>query len=601
MIITYTTINNGWCLLLKTAIVQVTKDYLCLTCCEPILQSKEQKKEATADLSYRFTSPYVKPLNKEYMEGKNTLWEIPKAFATMVHDGLREMKRPEVKEVIILVEEFDLVSAEFQHARCNKKTLNNIAIGNLKEVLQDDVGDFSIITTTYGTPSKEVPELTSKTYGIPKALSTELTKRFSEMGLTLLKITPAEIPMLKVAREVVYSYNKTVCYMSIDYAALRVVLVKDSLPIYSRTFTSPIIEAIDIVAQDRQLSIPEALEYIKQFGLASDYNYNTPAAMRRIEDLRSDLIADVVHNINLVSMSLGLTIDQAVLSDYVGFFPRVTGSIKIIGVSKDVDVITDQFNTKMALPELDIDARDNGFKTGSYILFNNLMNCGDKYKNNLMVGLQPLKEKSINIGRTVTIIFSIVAGAAMLVSGGYYAFLNIQAKMDENTLKEDKYVKAADLLTRQQKAKQDLEDLITDQGKLPKCPLSMAETLDESRKQVTEYDGVTEVTQYSLDYAETDSSSDGPVIKIPISGKIDSFDNLINLKDKLVANNFFQVANTLNLTQSDDKTAKNFNFTLSLTNIVDTEDEQEKYDIMTGKTTAASSKTEAATEAATEK
>ena len=565
---------------MKTAIVQVTKDYLCITCCEPILQNKEQKKEATADLSYRFTSPYVKTLVKEYMEGKNTLWEIPKAFATMVHDGLREMKRPEVKEVILLVEEFDLVSAEFQHARCNKKTLNNIAISNLKEVLQDDIKDFSIITTTYGTPAKEVPELTSKSYGIPKTLSTELTKRFSEMGLTLLKITPAEIPMLKVAREVVYSYNKTVCYLSIDYAALRVVLVRDSLPVYSRTFTSPIIEAIDIVAQDRQLTIQEALEYIKQYGLTSDYNYNSPAAMRRIEDLRADLIADVVHNINLVSMSLGLTIDQAVLSDYVGFFPRVTGSMKIIGISKDVDVITDQFNTKMALPELDIDARYNGFKTGSYILFNNLMNCGDKYKNNLMVGLQPLKEKSINIGRTATIAFSIVAGAAMLITGGYYAFLNIQAKVDENTLKEDQYVKAADLLARQQKAKQDLEDLIADQNKLPRCPLSISETLDEAKTQVTEYEGVKDITTYSLTYNDATGGST-PTITVPVTGQLDSFDTLITLKDKLIANNFFQVANNFNLSANDDKKTNSFSFTLSLTNIVDTEDEVKKCSALT--------------------
>ncbi|MEE1281696.1 MAG: hypothetical protein UHK60_05510 [Acutalibacteraceae bacterium] len=570
---------------MKTAIVQVTKDYLCLTCCEPILQNKDQKKEATADLSYRFTSPYVKPLNRDYMEGKNTLWEVPKAFATMVHDGLREMKRPEVKEVIVLVEEFDLVSAEFQHARCNKKTLNGIAVDNLKEVLQNDVKDFSIITTTYGTPAKEIPELTSKTYGIPKALSTELTKRFSEMGLTLLKITPAEIPMLKVAREVVYSYNKTVCYMSIDYAALRVVIVRDSLPIYSRTFTSPIIEAIDIVAQDRQLSVPEALEYIKQYGLASDYSYNTPAAMRRIENLRADLIADVVHNINLVAMSLDLTIDQAVLSDYVGFFPKVTGSMKMIGISKEVEVITDQFNTKMALPELDIDARDSGFKTGSYILFNNLMNCGDKYKNNLMVGLQPLKEKSINMGRTATIIFAIVSGAAMLVSGGYYAFLNIQAKMDENTMKEDKYVKAADLLSRQQKAKQDLEDLITDMGKLPKCPLSTFETLEEAKAQISEYDGVTGAEAYSLSYADTNAKAEGPAITIPMSGKIDSFDNYIKLKDRIVANGFFEVDKSLNLTGSSEGSKSSFNFSLSLTNIVNTKDEQEKYDILTGKTT----------------
>ncbi len=578
---------------MKTAIVQVTKDYLCITCCEPILQnSKEQKKEVTADLSYRFTSPFVKPINKDYLDGKSTLWEAPKAFATMVHDGIREMKRPEVKEVILLVEEFDLVSAEFQHVKCKKKMLNNIAVSNLKEVLQDDVRDFSIITTTYGTPTKEMPELTSKTYGIPKTLTTELSKRFSEMGLNLLKITPAEIPMLKVAREVVYSYNKTVCYMSIDYAALRVVIVRDSLPVYSHTFHSPMVEAIDIVAQDRQLSIPEALEYIKQYGLASDYNYNSPAAMRRIEDLRADLVADVVHNINIVAMSLGLTIDQAVLSDYVGFFPRVAGSMKIIGVSKEVEVITDQFNTKMALPELDIDARDNGFKTGSYILFNNLMNSGDKYKNNLMVGLQPLKEKSLNFGKTATVIFAILAGAGMLVSGGYYAFLNIQAKMDENTLKEQKYVDAKDLLTRQQKAKQNLEDLITDQGRLPDCPLSVVDSIEEAKEQVTKYKGVTDIKNYSLSYSE--HAEKGPIVTIPMSGKIDSFDNYIRLKEKIVTNGFFGVDKTYNLTKDDNENSKLYNFSLTLTNFVDTEDEQEKYDIMSG-STAIEPPTEAAT------
>lgn len=579
-------------LFLKTAIVQVTKDYLSITCCEPILQNtKEQKKEATADLSYRFTAPYIKPLNKEYMDGKSTLWEVPKAFATMVHDGIREMKRPEVKEVILLVEEFDLVSAEFQHVRCKKKMLNNLAVNALKEVLQDDAKDFSVITTTYGTPAKEVPELTSKTFGIPKNLTTELSKRFSEMGLTLLKITPAEIPLLKVAREVVYSYNKTVCYISMDYTAIRVAIIRDSLPLYCHTFHSPIVEAIDIVAQDRQLTIPEALEYIKQYGLASDYNYNSPAAMRRIEDLRADMVADIVHNINIVAMSLGLTIEQAVLSDYVGFFPKVAGSLKIIGVSKEIEVITDQFNTKMALPELDIDARDSGFKTGSFILFNNLMNCGDKYKNNLMVGLQPLKEKSLNIGKTATVIFAIAAGASMLVSGGYFAFLNIQAKMDENTLAEKKYVEAKELRARQQKAKQNLEDLIKDQGKLPDCPLSVVDTIEEAKAQVVKYDGVTEIKSYSTSYTE---GEDGPTISIPMTGKINTFINYLQLKERLGANGFFEVEEEINLNRGDGGEKEAFNFTLQLTNLVDTEDEIEKFEIMSGSSTI-----EVPTEAAT--
>lgn len=507
------------------------------------------------------------------LEGKNNLWEIPKAFATMVHDGLREMKRPEVKEVIILVEEFDLVSAEFQHARCNKKILDSLAVQNLKEVLQDDIKDFAVITTTYGVPGKEITELTSKSFGIPRTLSTELTRRFSEMGLTLVKITPADIPVLKVARDVVYSYNKTVCLVSIDYTALRIVIIRNSLPIYCHTFHSPIIEAADIIAQDRQLSINDAIEYIKNNGLNSEYEYNTPAAIRRIEALREDLISDVVHNVNLVSMSLDLTIDQAVLCDYAGFFPKVPGTVKKLGLAKDVDLITDQFNTKMALPELDIDARDAGFKTGSYILFNNLMNSGDKYKNNLMVGLQPLKEKSINIGKRCTYAFAIVAGVVMVVTGGFYAYLNIQKSMDEAKLKEPNYVKAADLLKRQADMKQKLIDQQNDAGKLPECPLSMVETMEEVQKQIKA--NVDTITGYSMSYSET---SDGATIALPISGTISNFKDFIEVKNKAITNGFFKVADAFSINQSE----KDSSFTLSLTNVVDTEEEKELFSRLQG-------------------
>lgn len=527
------------------------------------------------------------------MEGKESVWEIPKAFATMVNDGLREMKRPEVKEVILLVEEFDLVSSEFQHVRCKKKMLDNIAVENLKEVLQDDVKQFSVITTTYGTPAKEIPEMTSKTFGIPRALSSELTKRFSDMGLTLVKITPADIPMLKISREVVYSFNKTICYLSIDYAALRVVLVRDSLPLYCHTFRSPITEAIDIIAQDRQMSINEALEYIKKNGLTSDYEGNTEEASRRIHNLREDIMADVVHNINLVAMSLNLTIDQVVLSDYVGFFPKVINIVKMMGISLDVDVITDQFNTKMAVPELDIDARDSGFKTGSFILFNNLMNSGDKYKNNLMVGLQPLKEKSINIGKQATWAFAIVVGAAIVACSGYYAFLHIQKSMDDAKLKEDKYVKAANLLQRQEDIKQKLKDQVKDAAKLPNCPLYMSDTLEQTKKQVT--DNVNSINGYNLTYQE---KTDGPVITVPISGSIDSFNDLISLMDDIRADEFFTVSNSFNIADSKTETKKGYEFNITLSNAVDTEDEEEKLAVMNG---SSSSKVEKATEAATEK
>jgi len=584
---------------LKTVIVQVTKEYLTLTCCEPILVAKDQKKETTVDISYRFTAPYVKPLDRQYMEGKDTVWEIPKAFATMVNDGLREMKRPEVKEVILLVEEYDLVSAEFQHVRCKKKMLENIAIQNLKEVLQDDVKQFSVITTTYGTPAKEIPEMTSKTFGIPKALSTELSKRFSEMGLTLVKITPADIPLLKIAREIVYSFNKTVCYMSIDYSGLRVVLVKDSLPLYCHTYHSPIIEAVDILGQDRQLGPAAAIDYIKQNGFDFEYVSKTSEAAQRISNLREDLMADVIHNISLVAMSLELNIDQIVLSDVVGFFPRVTNTVKKMGLCLDVDLISDQFNTKMAVPELDIDARDAGFKTGSFILFNNLLNSGDKYKNNLMIGLQPLKEKSLNIGKQVSWGVSIIVAASIVVSGAYYAFLHIQKSMDESTLKEEQYVKAAGIVKRQEDIQNKLKNQVGDAAKLPAMPLYMSDTFEQTKKQFADkikgnFGG------YSLSLSGEDSEK--ITISVPVSGIVNSFDDMLKLKDEITENGFFVVAKAFSLSDSGTKTSaeSGYSFSLNLSNVLDTEEEQARYDgVVSGKGITLEKSTEVSTQSAT--
>ena len=587
---------------MKTVIVQVTREYLCLTCCEPIIQAKDQKKEATVDLSYRFTAPYVKPLDTKYMEGKDTVWEIPKAFATMVNDGLREMKRPEVKEVILLVEDFDLVSSEFQHVRCKKKMLDNIAVENLKEVLQDDVKQFSVITTTYGTPPKEVPEMTSKTFGIPRALSAELAKRFSEMGLTLIKITPADVPLLKIAREIVYSFNKTVCYISIDYAALRVTLVKDSLPLYCHTFHSPITEAVDIIMQDRQLTIPQAIDYIKQNGFDLEYDSRNESSRQRIKNVREDLMADVVHNINLVAMSLDLNIDQVVVSDVVGFFPRVTNTIKKMGISLDVDLISDQFNTKMAVPELDIDARDSGFKTGSFILYNNLLNCGDKYKNNLMVGLQPLKEKSLNIGKQASIIFAALVGVSIVVAGGYYAFLNIQKSMDEAKLKEDKYVQAKDLLARQEAIQTKLKNQVSDSKNLPKTPLYVSDTFEQVKKQVA--DKTKNFSGYNLTYDPSTQNKKDFKITVPVNASIGSFKDFLALKDKITEDGFFTVSESFSMSESGNKeTSSGYDFNITLANVIDTEEEEAAFANISNTKSAANTVASAqnATEKATSK
>ena len=223
------------------------------------------------------------------------------------------------------------------------------------------------------------------------------------------------------------------------------------------------------------------------------------------------------------------------------------------------------------------------------------MNCGDKYKNNLMVGLQPLKEKSINIGKRVTVAFTILVGLTVVSCSAFYAFLNVQKSMDEAKFKEEKYVSAADLLSKQADAKKKLEDQIVDANKLTKAPVLMCETLEQTKKQVV--DKVESIGGYSLTYNE--GETDGtPEITVPVSGVINGFKEYLKLKENISEDGFFVIDNTINVSQSEDKGSKAYNFTLTLHNEVDTEEEQERYStLQSGSAVSVETATEAATNA----
>ena len=165
--------------------------------------------------------------------------------------------------------------------------------------------------------------------------------------------------------------------------------------------------------------------------------------------------------------------------------------------------------------------------------------------------------------------------------------------MDEAKFKEEKYVSAADLLSKQADAKKKLEDQIVDANKLTKAPVLMCETLEQTKKQVV--DKVESIGGYSLTYNE--GETDGtPEINVPVTGVINGFKEYLKLKENITEDGFFVIDNTINVSQSEDKGSKAYNFTLTLHNVVDTEEEQERYSTLQSSSAVS---VETATEAAT--
>lgn len=545
---------------MKTVLVQVAKDYLCLTACEPAkaLTSKDNKKAiAKQDIPYSFTSPFIVPIIKEDLEDAGTIWEKPKLLAEMVKNGLRKMKRGEIKEVMLLAESFDLTCQEYQHIKSNKKVLNSLAVNKIQEFVGENINDFSVIYKDYNTPKATNEDVTAKAFAMPKALIDDLTDAFKDNMLQLIKVVPTEVGMLHSAKHSVYSFDKTVLLLSMDYCAVRALIVRNGLPMYCHTFHSPMEEYIDIIAADREIVPEEALEYIRTNGYGFQEECRTPIAERRLEEVKETLINEILCNINLVLMSLNLQLDQIYLSDFVGYMPRMVNYVRGFGLAKEVNVVSDCFNSVTVIPELSVQARDEFYKSGAFLIFNELMNSGTQFDDNMMIGLKASVAKNVQSGKKMAIVASVVLAAIMVLGGGAYAFLNIRETVDTSTIADPKYDKAKDLIKQTETLDQSLKDQASDTELLPHTKLYLEEVITQLNNQVVSK--VDKMNAYSLTHT---AENDVEAVAIPIGGNVKTMDDFISLKTDLRENGFFITSPVFSVTENTED--KNYSFSTQL-------------------------------------
>ena len=150
-------------------LVQVAKRYLCLTACEAVGEAAANgsankanpKKQADPNekKAYSFSSPLIIPVDKAVLKDKSSVWEDPALLARLVKDGLSQMNHSEVKDVVLMVESYDLTCQEYQHIRGAKKVIEGLAIARIKDFVGEAVSDFSVIYKDYSSyKTKEVNE-----------------------------------------------------------------------------------------------------------------------------------------------------------------------------------------------------------------------------------------------------------------------------------------------------------------------------------------------------------------------------------------------------------------------------------------------------------
>ena len=72
--------------------------------------------------------------------------------------------------------------------------------------------------------------------------------------------------MIYAAQKTIYSFNKTVALISMDYSAVRVFIAKNGVPLYCHEFTSPVDEILQVIEEDRDLSTAAAIDYLRTAG-----------------------------------------------------------------------------------------------------------------------------------------------------------------------------------------------------------------------------------------------------------------------------------------------------------------------------------------------
>ena len=550
---------------MKNVLVQVAQKYLCITACERLQNQtdKDNKGGAGEKSSFSFSSPLIIPIDKELLKNKSSIWEDPKLLANLVKDGLGKLSHNEVTDVIMMVESYDLTFQEYQHKKGTKKILDNLAADKIREFVGDDVESYAIISKDYETIKSKDPdskEVTAKVFAMPKSLIEDLSQAFGERQLNLIKLVPTESAMLYCAQNTIYSYDRTVALVSMDYTSVRVMIAKNGIPLYCHDFNTPVDEILDVIKEDRNINLSAAVEYLRMTGYGLHDDCINPVSARKLEEITATLIDDIVRDIRLVAMSLNVQIDQLYISDFIAYMPHMTSYFVGLNLSKEVILISETFRPGNPAPEPSLQARDDFYKSGAFFFMNELMNSGNVFEDNFLYSIKPTGAKNTDLIKKLGNIGCAVMAGLILIGGGVYGFLEGRQAIDNSNVNKPEYDYAKTLIQKEEDINKAISDQTVDAALLPRTKLYSEDVINELNRQVVKK--IAEFDFYSLSH---NTETGVEAYQIPISGKTKDFKTFIELQNNIKADGFFEMSPSFTINENSEKAGYSFSTKLTAT------------------------------------
>ena len=562
----------GWCnhKMSKYVIVQVSKYYACITPAETgkqFVSSGNDRNAKKPDYEVTFKEPLVVFL-PDNLRGQ--AWNFPRELAEVIRMAMRSA-RIDIKDVILCAEGDQIISQEYQHTPAKDKYLKIFAENEARALVNDDIANYSLINCEYGSgyqKAEDNAQLSANVYIMPKSYVEELKSAFREQSMNLFKLIPPTFSMIKMAQTGIYSYDKSVALISIDYCSARLLVMQKGVPVYAHSFALPMGDIVNIFANDQKCSLEEAFEVIRKYGVGISEKCNSVQAGREMRQTFENFSNEVVRNLRMVLLSCRIELDQIYASDFVAYIPGLLKHLRTISVQADeINLISDAFTSLTNVPMITKEADEAGYKTACFYTYLYLVNSGGASENNLAI---ISGGKSVDLTAVSTGLVNLIAIGVAVVAVGIMAFiglksygLEVRAQNDEAKRNDPKYNEIKSLLSKQADLRDKMAHVDEDLAQLPSPNAEVGNMLEEVFAQLTE--NVVFVKNYNI-------NSDNNTITTNFI--VERLEDYTQLTEDIKQNGFFAIEVPMNTSRNSKDDTWNVSHTFNVVGYI-TEEETE--------------------------
>ncbi len=523
---------------MKFIIVQVCNELIYLTGAETKkptgLQQSGLKSKQNVTEQVIFSEPYTYELPKELQEQAFTKVDD---FASFVNDSIRSSGM-EIAEIILVPDNNTIAFKEYQHAAAKQKFLDSFAVLETETVVSESVSNYSIVNYEYGVPygqSKTANvDLNAVLFAMHLNLIKDVKEAFAKHHMRITKIIPQGAAIIH-SSSYINSVNKAVCVFSIDFTAIRIIVIDNGAVIYSQIFDSPMPEIARLIAEEKNIAFTEALKLVENEGVvrALENNEYSAVTTRSIQGVLDYATGDVLRNLRMVLVSKKIDLTKVYLCDQLALMPRLVKYIRQFGFTMEIEDVGVAF-TPENIPYITEKAVSLGYKSSSYFMLANVISLATVNKCNFLSGINSVKSKNSNIGKYASIGLCALAGIFMAYNGAMYGLALWQQDTDKKTLADPKYDEVKLLIQEEANLIDSIANLESDLNQLPSSTDDVSDIVWQTFEQVLN-------TEKGVPHGNT-AQFDNEDNTISLQFSIEDFDTYVKLRDEVQENGYFDVA-----------------------------------------------------------